>query len=257
MMMKACRPVALMLALLSGCADLVSSNGGDGDGGGSGKADGDSNGDRTLTAQWQIRDVGAQFAAACPQGFDTVAVTSQRIDSHGGDVGAPSIDLFDCAAFEGEATLPAGRYRVAVDVTTSNGSSTYASSTSAIVDLGEADKLADFSIFRDGGYFSVAWNLVGGSSNDPLDCDQVAGLDGVELVATLATTTTATSDIWTCEDKLGVTGVLAAGSYTVSIDAINDTSGALGTAPALTDRVIQPLNKITHLGTVTIPVDGM
>jgi hypothetical protein len=256
MMMKACRPVALMLALLSGCADLVSGNGGDGDSGGSGKADGDSSdADRLLTASWEIKDLDSDVTA-CPAGYDTVSLISQRIDSSGGDVGQPTIDLYDCSNGTGEATLPAGRYRVSISVATQNGASTYASSTSAIVDLGADDKNVDFAIFNDGGYFSVAWNLVGATTNTPLQCDDVAGLNGVELVATLTGSTTATSDIWDCEDDLGVTAPLAAGTYSVSIDALNDTNAALGIAPTLTDRVIHPLNKITHLGTVTVPIDG-
>jgi hypothetical protein len=256
MMMTACRPVALMLALLSGCADLDSSNGGAGDGNGSGKADGDSNeSDRVLSAHWEIKDLDSDVSA-CPSGYDTVSLISQRIDSNGGAVGAPSIDLYDCATGTGDATLQAGRYRVSIDVTSQDASSTYASSTSAIVDLGADDKIVDFAIFRDGGYFSVAWNLVGATSNNPLDCDDVAGLAGVELIATLSSSTSATADIWNCEDKLGVTAPLAAGTYSVSIDALDDANAALGTAPALSNRVIHPLNKITHLGTVTVPITG-
>jgi hypothetical protein len=257
MMMKACRPVALMLALLSGCADLVSSNGGDGEGDGSGKADGEgSESDRLLTANWQILNL-ASDESACPQGYDTVSVITQRIDANGGDVGQPTLDLYDCAAGTGDATVAAGRYRVSIDVTSTDGLSTYASSTSAIVDLGADDKIVDFSIFNDGGYFSVAWNLVGATSNEPLDCDDVDGLDGVELVATLSSSTTNTADIWNCTDNLGLTAPLAAGTYTVSIDALSESNAALGIAPTLTDRVIQPLNKVTHLGTVTVPIDGL
>jgi hypothetical protein len=97
---------------------------------------------------------------------------------------------------------------------------------------------------------------VGATSNNPLHCDDVAGLDGVELVATLSSSTNDTTDVWNCDDDLGVTAPLAAGTYTVSIDALSNADGALGIAPTLTDRVIQPFNKITHLGTVTVPIDG-
>lgn len=257
MMMKACRPAALLLAVLSGCVDPGSGNGGAGEGGAGGKADDETSAsDRTLSASWSIQDLATSSVVACPQGFDSVALQTQRIKADGSAVGDPTIDLYDCADGSGDATLEAGRYRVTLSIVSHDGADIYASSTEAVVDLGETDQAAAFSIVRDGGYFSLAWNLVGETSGDPLDCDDVTALAGVEMIATLAGSTDATSDIWDCVDGVGTTAALPAGMYTVSVDALDETNAALGTAPTLADREIKPLNQVTHLGTVTIPITG-
>jgi hypothetical protein len=44
---------------------------------------------------------------------------------------------------------------------------------------------------------------------------------------------------------------------TVSVGAINSSMQSIGTAPALTNKVIQNRNRVTDLGTVTVPIAGM
>ncbi len=258
MMMKACRPAALLLAVLSGCVDPGSGNGGAGEGGAGGKADDETSAsDRTLSASWSIRDLATHSEVACPQGFDTVALQAQRIKADGSAIGDPTIDLYDCVDGLGDATLEAGRYRVTLSIVSHDGSDVYASSIEAVIDLGETDQAASFSIVRDGGYFSLAWNLVGETSGDPLECDDVTSLDGIEMVATLAGSVEAISDIWNCDDGAGTTAALPAGMYTVSVDALDEGNAALGVAPTLADREIKPLNQVTYLGTVTVPITGL
>lgn len=213
-----------------------------------------------IAVAWHFKSF-AGVAAGCPSGFDTIAVNAQAIDQHGEPVGLPSVDLFDCAAGQGQtAELPPTRYRVWLSVANHAVTSVYADSTSSIVDLRTSDGTYDAAILTDGGYFSLAWELRGASSGDSLACEDVPGLDGVETIATsVATPSAAIIDKFTCSDYAGVTAGLLAGTYTVSVDAFTDASGgaALGTAPALVNRVIRAPNQVTALGTIVIPVDGL
>ena len=67
----------------------------------------------------------------------------------------------------------------------------------------------------------------------------------------------AISDIFNCADGSGVTSVFLAGTYTVSIDAVNTALQSIGTAAPLTNKTITAPNHVTDLGTVTIPIDGL
>ncbi len=208
------------------------------------------------TANWSFKTA-AGATVACPGGFNTVAVISQALDVTDQPIGAPIVDLFTCSDGTGTITpVYQGRYRTHLEVTNAAGTSTYASSLSAVVDLTTGNKTLTAQILTDGGYFGFAWTLRGATSNSALTCAQVTGgLDGIELVATLNGTTSATTDIFTCSDGAGVTAGLASGTYTVSIDALQGTA-AVGTAPTLTNKVILAPNKVTDLGTVEIPIDG-
>lgn len=211
--------------------------------------------DAELAIVWSLQ-THAGARAACPTGYDTVALHSQPVNAAGQPTGAPIVDLYNCADGEGSAALPPGRYRVTLDVASHDGLMTYASSTSAVVDLTTNDSTVSFSILTDGGYFALAWVLEGATSGQALQCSDVPGQDGVSLESTVASTTQLFSDLWNCEDGSGTTGGLPAGTYTLSSSLFNASQEALGVSAPLTNRTIEPRNKVTDLGTVTIPVDG-
>jgi cysteine-rich repeat protein len=212
------------------------------------------------TARWSFSTVGAPTVnLACPGGFDTVAVNSQALRDDGTPVGAPIVDLFTCSTGMGTITpVYQGRYRTFLSVTNTNGTQTYATTTSAIVDLGLQNQTYTAKVFTNGGYFKVAWNLIGAVSNGALTCAQVPGEDGVSVLSTdIANSTSFFDDTFDCEDLAGLTAVLPQATYTVSVSAINTGGNALGIAPTLTNRVIMGPNKVTDLGTITIPIDGL
>jgi cysteine-rich repeat protein len=209
------------------------------------------------TARWHIKTADGT-AQSCPVGFDTAAVYSQPLDGNNQPVGQPLIDLFSCADGQGTTNyLGNGVFRTWVAITNSSGTSTYAQTLAADVDLTAMNMIFDGDIVEDGGYFSWAWVLQGASSNSPLTCSQVTGIAGVELVTTLTSGGNAIIDQFSCEDGFGYTSALAAGSYSVSADAFNSANQSIGTAPTLTNKVIGIKNAVTDLGTITIPIDGM
>jgi hypothetical protein len=220
----------------------------------------DSSSNAHVGATWNIRTLSSP-SIPCPPGFDTAALYNQPVDSNNAPVGSPIIDLFDCAAGAGtSAPLPATAYMTWIEITDhTNSGAPYAKSTPAILDVTDVDLTYNADIYDDAGYFAMQWDLVGAQSNSPLTCAQ-AGVtgssSGVELTATLSGSTAAATDQFNCEDHTGITDPLAAGTYTLSVDAFTN-AGAVVTAPAIPNATIQDHNTITDLGNITIPIDGL
>ena len=208
----------------------------------------------TVTANWKITNLANQ-QLNCPSGFNTAALYSQEIDSNYNDVGAPVIDLFSCSAFSGvSGPLSATTYYSWISIATDNNSSQYASSTSAFVDLTAADKSYNAEILTDGGYFQLQWALQ--RNGVATTCAAQPLVTGVESISTdTANSNNFASDIFPCADHFGITSGFSAGTYTVSVDAIDSSNAAVSTAVNLTGKQIQAPNKVTDLGTVTIPLD--
>ena len=208
------------------------------------------------TANWRILNVGSTTAQPCPIGYDTAAVYSQLLDASGQPSGQPVIDLFTCADGTGTSSfLEQGVYDTWIAITSHDGSMTYAQTVDADVDLRTANATYSADVYKDGGYFAWAWALQGANTQNPLTCSQVSGQQGVELLVTVSGGTQSTDDMFTCEDGHGVTAVIPEGLYTVSAD-IFTSAGAVGTSQTLTNKQIMGPNKVTDLGTITIPVTG-
>ena len=212
------------------------------------------------TANWSFRDVATNTPTACPVGFDTASVTSQLVDDTGTAVaGKVFVDKFNCADATGQITsVFQGRYQTFVTIENTDGTQQYAQTVSAIVDLTASDQTYTAEIVNDGGYFTMAWTLRGATSNNVLTCAQAGATGGTELVSTsVANSSNAVSDIFTCEDGFGVTSALLAGGYNISADALNGSMQSVGTAPSQNDKVIGVKNAVTDLGTIEIPIDGL
>jgi len=222
-------------------------------------SDNGTTGDAFVTANWTLKSVASNTAASCPPGFDTAALYNQPVDANGNAVGSVIIDLFDCAAGTGtSAGLPPGLYQSWIEIANHDNTSQYAKSLSAYVDTTTQDQTFNAQILVDGGYFQFAWNLVGDTSGSPLTCAQAGASGGVEAIATdVSTPSNSATDIFNCEDGAGVTAGYLAATYTVSVDALDSSMQAIGTAPAITNQVIQAPNLVTDLGTVSIPVTGL
>jgi cysteine-rich repeat protein len=211
------------------------------------------------TANWTLKNL-PDTATTCPTGFETAAVTSQLVDASDQPVsGTVAIDLFNCASGTGTtAPLAAGRYLTFVAITNADGTQTYAQSVSAIVDLTTQDQTYTASIYNDAGYFSWSWMLQGATTNAALTCAQAAAAGGTELISTSTVSgSQAVSDIWSCVDGTGITAALAAGTYTLSCDALDASMQSIGTSATLTNQTIVAPNVVTDLGTITIPINGL
>lgn len=221
----------------------------------------DDGGTPRITSTWQIKSIDGTNLG-CPTGFDTAALYSQEIDAVGNDVGSPIVDLFDCVAGIGtSAPLDATFYYSSVAIENDSGSSVYAESPSIFVDLVVENKQLDAKIYDDAGYFQLSWQLTRSSDGSPVSCTQASAegpsVDGVESISTeVGNSSNSASDIFDCTDHFGITSALPAGNYTISVDALHGQT-ALGVAPAITNKTIQDLNRITDLHTITIPLDGL
>jgi hypothetical protein len=207
-----------------------------------------------ITASWDLTNIAHQHLQ-CPTGFNTAALYSQEIDANYNDVGAPIIDLFNCSAFTGvSAPLFPTTYYSWITIATDNNAAQYASTTSAFVDLTNSDKSYTAEILEDGGYFQFQWQLTSGGA--PTSCAAQSNVAGIESVSTdVSNSNNFASDIFPCADHLGITSGFSAGTYTVSIDALNAANQAIGPATNLTNKTIQAPNKVTDLGTVTVSLN--
>ena len=221
-----------------------------------------------VSATWDIKSIATNQSLTCPPGYDTAALFNQVVDSAGNPQGACSrqsdnnestcfVDLFDCAKHAGTSfALPPTRYKTWVEITDASVNQVYAAGVPAYLDVRDVDLTYNTQILDDGGYFYVTWDLRAASNNAQLSCAQAGAAGGVELVGTVTGGTESKSDIWDCVDQADYTAGYRAGSYTVSVDALNASDQAIGTAPELTNKVIQRQNQVTNLGTVQIPISG-
>lgn len=212
-----------------------------------------------LQATWAFKSTQTTGTLNCPTGYDTAAVYMQEVDANGNNVGQPTIDLFTCSDLTGMVTaVPSGTYQTWIEITNTTNSMKWGQSVDAIADLTAANATYSADLYIDGGYFALKWVLVGSVSNSTLSCAN-AGADSVETAVSLSngTSTVPITDVFTCADGQGVTSVLPADSYTVSIDALNASMQPLsGTATLLTNKTINIKNQVTDLGTVMLPIDG-
>lgn len=251
----------IALALLVGCGfpqlpplTLDGPTGGDAPASGS-----DAGPDAPLTgykaaATWTFRTAtGATMA--CPSGVTIATITSQPVDASGNPNGNPTTNAFDCAASTGTTSLLTPDHYEESIAMSGGGPGPYATSLPQILDLTAADKTFTVTIITDGGYFHVQWGLFGMSSGQLITCAQ-AGAASFDVTSTLTTDNTKVYDhIFPCTDGQGITSPIPAGTYTVSLAALNAANQSLG-AVTQTNKAIQAPNALTDLGAVTVAIPG-
>lgn len=225
-----------------------------------------------IDASWTVRSVTANSALGCSD-LSAAAVkttlTARRTDG-GACRGTMTecLTVFECDVLppDGEARkatgtgtstpLEPGIYEVQLALASEDLSTTYAASTPETIDLSLGDKPFARQFFTDGGVFQFQWKLLG-NDNQPRSCE-TAGVFGVAItVQNEADPSTATSDEVKCVD--GATGysfAFANGSYTVTLEAVNDDGQTRGLSDTLTGQVIRGPNGITDLGTVDVFLQG-
>jgi len=252
----------VMTTLISQAAGCIIQDDRSLDGGGGFGDDGGGGGQgsevATISARWSLHNMVDGAATACPAGFDTVQVMAQPIDKNGDPTAEPLIDLFDCKEKTGISTdLVPDVYQVWIEIRSRDLTTLYAQSLSQVLDTRQADQTFVADILNDGGYFQLSWDLVGKITKRPLDCAQIAGISAIKAISTsVANTQRAYDDKLTCEDHSTVTGGLLQGTYTIAIDAMAGDK-SLGKATTLTNKVIEGHNRVTDLGLITIPIDGL
>lgn len=243
--------IAALVSQTAAC--VITSDGGYGDGGDGGGVD-----IATISAHWSLRNLANGATTACPVGFDTVELFALPIDANGNAVADPQIDLFDCDARAGISTdLFPDVYQVWIEVRSHDLEALYAQSLSQVLDLRLVDQSFSADVLNDGGYFQLSWDLVSTSTNRPLDCAQVPGIDSILAVSTsVADAHLIYEDQRVCEDHFGVSEGLLQGTYTITVEAMAGER-SLGPATTLTNQTIEGRNRVTDLGAITIPIGGL
>ena len=222
-----------------------------------------------VTVGWTLRTSLTRAITTCPPGYDTAALYTQQVDATGRAIGQPIIDLFNCADGLGRtAALPPAYYEEWMEIANHTNTSQFARSKSnleeapaLLIDLTTSDLTYNTEVLVDGGYFRFGWNLVGETSGQPLSCAAAGAAGGVDALSTEVGTSLGVSDTFhTCSNLEGITGGLPSAAYTISIAALNSAGQSVGTAPTLTNKVIQPVSAlvpVTDLGVINVPIAGL
>jgi hypothetical protein len=174
--------VVILVSQAAGCIVETDRHHGGGNGGGVEVA--------TISARWSLRNMLDGATTACPGDFDTVRLIMQPIDDNGDPVGDAAEDRFFCSDRSGVATdLFPDVYQVWIEIVSHDLSKLYAQSLSQVLDIRKVDDTFSTEVLNDGGYFQIGWDLVGKSSNRPIQCAQVPGLETPTTTASCATTT--------------------------------------------------------------------
>jgi hypothetical protein len=213
----------------------------------------------TINAEWSFRSVNPSGQLSppnnCPTDFGTVELHSQLVDANLLPLGSEDLDLFDCVDMRHiSAELEPGVYETFIRVASAGGSSVYAESLSEIVDVTISDKTFSTDIIDNGGYFKVAWDLREQGTNAPLDCADVAGIDGVEISSTIAGTQDGVTTIFDCEVGADFSAPVMAGTYVVTLEALDTAEQPIGQGALLNNKVMRDHNHVADLGTVTLLV---
>jgi len=211
-----------------------------------------------ISATWALRNMADGASTSCPSGFDTVALFVQPVDGAGAALGDPTVDLFDCDGFAGTSrSLVPDRYAAWIEVRSHDLVTRYAQSLSQLVDVRRDDQKVAIEVLNDGGYFQLSWDLIGGTTHRSIACTQLAGLDSITVISTsVASPQLVYDDQLACEAHTAVTAGLLQGAYTIAVHAV--TAGAsIGGVTSLTDQVIYSQNRVTDLGPLLIPIDGL
>ena len=206
--------------------------------------------DPTTPTSWALPGT----EASCPDGATTAVVVARPSNTTGDN---DIKDVFSCTDGTGVTSeYPPDTYLMWIELDDATGSTVFAQSGAALVDLTGGDKTFSAEFVINGGYFTAAWSLAKASDSTPLACNDVTGEDGVDILSTLDGSSFALDDTFDCVLEEGVTAVLPHGSYTVSMSVINMAGDSLGTADALTNEVISGPNEFVALPTTVIPIDG-
>jgi hypothetical protein len=207
----------------------------------------------TITATWTFRNVDRSIQP-CPQ--PVAVLISQPIDANGNEQGQPVFDQFACEAGTGTSrALAPGRYRETIEVGAVAGSFV---AQSLPVELDVADRAFAVDMFVDGGYFRVGWVLASTTC-------RTAGVANV-MIVTAADAAAPTFDQLDCRAPLsgpnadsnggtGLTSVLARGTYTITLFALDADDHTVGSATQA--NVVQPFgeNTVTDVGQLALPLD--
>lgn len=211
-----------------------------------------------ITANWQFDHYADNTPRQCPTNYQTASIYSQPWDPISGrPTGQPVVDKFNCAAMRGTTDPIDGVFLVWVQIESDDDRNVYAKSAQSYVDTLAGDVSFDFPILDDAGFFFLSWELRDKTNGAPLTCAQASDGRGPVKVATVATIVGSDFllvDRFLCEHGFGTTDPLLADTYTVSVDAAI-SSGAIGTAPALTNKTITSPNGLTNLGHIMIPIN--
>lgn len=208
-----------------------------------------------ITASWTLRNVESNVPQPCPTEAAWVLLHARGAACPGGEC---QFDL-PCEPGSGlSGVLEPGAYEVWMDFNDLDSSQpykTFTTTTPETVDLTLGDRMYARQVLLDGGVFKVAWKLV--SSQGVTRTCEDGGVYGIYVTANNeADPSSGQQDEIVCEGGFGYTYAYGAGTYTVNLEAVNDSGQTLGLADPLMGQMIVAPNGVTDIGTIEIQLDG-
>jgi hypothetical protein len=209
--------------------------------------------DGVIHAEVVLSNAGPGALGECQQ-FDAIRIITED------EFGDQTVDLHNCDETDVHSSLLAGGdYTIWLDYVYEE-DATDAIPASVIGTTGTLDLTVDgdvdvaANIELDHGFLSAAWFLEDDGGN-PLDCADVAGQNGIGILATLAGATEGVDTLLDCTDAAGFTAPLELGTHEVEVTLIDGSSPplALG-ASEIIDATIENGNEYVDIGDVTVVV---
>ena len=226
---------------------------------------GDDSGDRaSITVSWVLTTSATGTVAPCPAGYNTAALYSQEVEEDGTPTSLPPvIDLFNCSDGIGLSDLlPPSFYRETVVITNTDNTMQFAASKTNLddrvaLDIDSTDLTYGTEIIVDGGYFHLAWSLVGATTGSPLSCAD-ANTDTISVTLEDLTTSSSQTQLSACSAGQALTTGVPTGNYTVVVNAFDGNQSVATTTP-IDASIAEPamVQPVTDVGTFTIPIPGM
>lgn len=174
-------------------------------------------------------------------------------------------DVYNCDVFALQTPpLPdgIGEYEIWVDYINDRGFPDDPSQWAVVDETDTAIVFADTDVHvtavltLNNGFFTANWSLSDSGGAPITSCDDIPDEDGVSILGTIAGTSTASEDIFNCEDGFNnpdpvITAPLEIEDYVVSISILNAQQQAIGAAPDQTDS-ISTGNSYDDLGVLDI-----
>ncbi len=200
-----------------------------------------------INAAWRFRNADGS-PASCPA--EAVAeVTAQPVEG-----GEPIIQIYPCDAESGSLGYPLGEYDVTIAITNVAGGTQLATSLVQRVDIVLTDATVAEEFIADGGRVMLQWMLVDAATAEALDCT-AAGSSEVSISIAGEVLTQ-----FPCTDGGGISSPVVAGTYEVSIAAVNLAGDQVGAPQLQTIEVgevgeVGQFNDYQDLGVIVLPID--
>jgi hypothetical protein len=209
----------------------------------------------TLPVTWRIASFERTEIIGCASHGLTVATVSWSPLDKPDEV---NVQKVDCEAGFVALEVPQGDIFVSIEFENADGF--WSATPGRFLSIGgEGPQRVDETVFEDAGYLFLPWKLVGAESGRTMFCEQMPDFERFSLVMSNGGPVGGFGSTYSCDEApfgpRDVVGPIAAGDWTVSIEAFDNILRKIGAAEPFTVTIEAP-NVTTLVSTKRIVVGG-